>query len=141
MLKEEHRRRIAEAIVASPHGRFQGFRLDRIDVDRCLLRLPAAAHNLNVNGRINGGAIAALIDTAATAAAWASNRVEPESRGTTVALSVNYLAPGGNGDLFAEARVTRRGRSLSFVSVSARDGEGREIAAALVTYKIDLAPA
>lgn len=140
MLKEEHRRRVAEVICASPHARFEGFRLDAVDEDLCRLRLPAAAHNMNQNGRINGGATAALIDTAATAAAWASNRVRPGTRGTTVAMSISYLAPGA-GDLIAEARVARRGASLTVLSVTVRDDAGGEIASALVTYKIDLARA
>jgi len=140
VLHEVHRRRVAETVVGSPHGQFQGFRLDLLDEDRCRLCLPAAAHHLNANGRLNGGAIAALIDTAATAAAWASNRVGTESRGTTVAMSINYLAPG-RGDLVAVAQVTRRGRSLSFIAVGVRDGDGREVASALITYKLDLARA
>lgn len=141
MLRDEHRRRVAEVICASPHARFEGFRLDTVEEDRCRLRLPAAAHNRNQNGRVNGGAIAALIDTAATATAWASNRVGPKTRGTTVSMTINYLSAGGGGDLLAEAHVVRRGNSLTVTQVSVRDEAGAEVATALVTYKIDLARA
>ena len=138
VLNESVRELIDGVIAGSPHARFEGFRLDEVESDRAVLRLPYAAHNMNGNGRVNGGATLALIDTAATCAAWASNLVVPgETRGTTVSISSNFLAPGGAQDLLAEARVIRRGGSLSIVQVSVRDGD-REIATALVTYRIGL---
>jgi uncharacterized protein (TIGR00369 family) len=138
VLNEPVRELIGAVIAGSPHARFEGFRLDAVETDRAVLRLPHSAHNLNGNGRVNGGAILALIDTAATCAAWASNQVVPgQTRGTTVSISTNFLAPGGAGDLLAEARVIRRGASLSVVQVSVREADG-EIATALVTYRIGL---
>jgi uncharacterized protein (TIGR00369 family) len=100
--------------------------------------LPHAAHNMNQNGRLNGGATLALIDTAATAAAWASNAVVPgKTRGTTVSVTTSFLAPAGASDLVAEARVIRRGGRLSVVSVSVSNAGG-EVASGLVTYSIEL---
>ena len=140
MLNDNVREFIAQAIAGSPHARFEGFRLDEVAPDRAVLRLPHASHNMNGSGRINGGVTLALIDTAATCAAWACNRVVPgETRGTTVAVSTNFLAPGGATDLLAESRVLRRGGNLTIVQVTVRDGEG-EIATALVTYRLGLKP-
>jgi uncharacterized protein (TIGR00369 family) len=138
VLLETVRDFIGREIVASPHGRFQGFRLDLVEIDCAVLRLPHAAHNMNQNGRLNGGATLALIDTAATAAAWASNAVVPgKTRGTTVSVTTSFLAPAGASDLVAEARVIRRGRRLSVVSVSVSNAGG-EVASGLVTYSIEL---
>ncbi len=75
MLKDEIRDRIADRIVGGPHGRLLGLQLDFADEDHCILRLPLAPHVMNGIGIVNGGATAALIDTAGTSAAWACNRI------------------------------------------------------------------
>ncbi|MEM7747725.1 MAG: PaaI family thioesterase, partial [Pseudomonadota bacterium] len=87
-----------------------------------------------------GGALATLIDTAATAAAWASSDVKPTTRGTTVALTINFLSGAPQSDLLAEGRVISRGGTLTIIDVTARTADGtRTIAKAQVTYKLDLA--
>jgi len=100
------------------------------------VRLPFDLSILNAGGPqvpIHGGAIAALIDTAACAAVWAM----PETRNSaTVSLTVNYTGPGVASDLIAEAKVRRKGRRLASVSVEVRDNAGALIADGLVTYKI-----
>jgi uncharacterized protein (TIGR00369 family) len=138
VLKDEVRRRISDKIVQGPHGRHIGLSLDSADEDLCVVRLAHSPVVMNTNGIVNGGATAALIDAAGTAAAWASNRVNERSRGTTVGFTTNFLAPGLEGDLLAEARVIRRGGTLSVVTVEVRDTARREVASALVTYKLDL---
>jgi uncharacterized protein (TIGR00369 family) len=54
---------------------------------------------------VHGGAIASLIDTAAMVAAWSDAEVPAKASGTTVNLSVAYLAPAEKEDLQAVARV------------------------------------
>ena len=138
MLKDEIRKRIADQIVGGPHGRHLGLELDLVEEDRCIVRLPLAPHVLNGIGIVNGGATAALIDTAGTSAAWACSKVTERSRGTTVGFTTNFLAPGRDGDLLAEARVIQRGGTLSIISVEVSDTAERRIASALMTYKLDL---
>ena len=61
------------------------------EIDRFVIRMPGEADIINNVGIADGGAIAMLIDTAATAAAWASSEVKDTTRGMTAALTMNYL--------------------------------------------------
>jgi uncharacterized protein (TIGR00369 family) len=83
------------------------------------------------------GAIAALIDVAATAAFWTGADLARSPRGTTIGFTVNFLAPARGADLIAEARVVQRGRSISVGEVTVAGADGRPVARALVTYKLD----
>ena len=87
-------------------------------------------------GRIHGGAISALIDVAATAAFWATPLANPNSLGATVGLTVNFLKLAVETDLWAEAKVRRRGGTLCTANVTVTDDEQNEIAIAVVTYKL-----
>ncbi|TMC57799.1 MAG: PaaI family thioesterase [Chloroflexota bacterium] len=91
---------------------------------------------VTIGSTIHGGAIASLIDTAATVAAWSDNTVPENMRGTTVGLTVTYLAPAEGEDLRATARVLRRGRSLVYLDVEVQSVSGTSVARGLVTYKL-----
>src|SRR5947207_5496421 len=98
--------------------------------------MPFADALITIGTTVHGGAIASLIDTAAMVAAW-SEVVAPETlRGTTVSLTVAYLAPAQNEDLEATAHVLRRGRSLVYLDVLVQSASGVAVAKGLVTYKI-----
>jgi acyl-coenzyme A thioesterase PaaI-like protein len=70
------------------------------------------------------------------AAAWSDAEVPEQIRGTTVGLTITYLAPASGEDLEAEAAVIRRGRSLCFLDVDVRTVSGASVARGLVTYKL-----
>lgn len=127
---------IADHIAAAPLGRLLGVALERVEPDLAVLRLPFRAEVTTLGDLVHGGAIAALIDVSATAAAWTGARLEHNPRGTTVGLTVNYIAGARGADLRATARVIQRGRALVICEVSVAGGE-REVARALVTYKLD----
>jgi len=131
--------RIHDVIAAGPFGRHVGLIVDEVEVDRVVIRMPAAPHVLNGLGIVHGGATATLLDTAATAAAWATPDAKTTTRGTTVALTINYIGAGRDGDMLAEGVVLSRGGSLTIVDVNARDESGRLVAKAQATYKLDLA--
>lgn len=132
-------RRIYEVISAGPFGLHVGVTVDHVEVDRVVIRLPGHPHVMNGVGIVHGGATATLIDVAATAAAWATPAATDTTRGTTVSLTINYIAAGRGGDLVAEGRVLSRGGTLTIVEVVAHDTDGRLIAKAQGTYKLDLA--
>ncbi len=138
-LSEAAKTRIHDVIAAGPFGRHVGLVVDHVEVDRVVIRMPAAAHVMNGLGIVHGGATATLLDTAATAAAWATPDARPTTRGTTVALTINYIGAGRGGDLIAEGRVVSRGGTLTIVDVLAHDAGGRLVAKAQATYKLDLA--
>ena len=76
------------------------------------------------------------IDTAAMVAAWSDASVPENLRGTTVSLTVSYLAPAEHEDIQATARVLRRGRNLVYLDVEVQSVSGKSIARGLVTYKL-----
>jgi uncharacterized protein (TIGR00369 family) len=123
-------------IVGAPYGRRLGVRLEEVEHDRVRVRLPYDAGNTTIADVVHGGAIASLVDIAATAASWANPRVEPGARGTTIGFSINYLTAGRGQDLVATATVIQRGASISVCDVSAHGVDGTLVARAAVTYKI-----
>lgn len=138
MLSEEIITRIRQKIVRGPFGVHMDFIVDEIAPDRCVLRLPIRREITNAGGIVHGGATSALVDTAAVAAAWATERAAPDARGATVGFAINYLAPGRDSDLIARAEVVHRGGTLSVIDVWVHDGQGGNVAKAQVTYKIKL---
>jgi len=56
--------------------------------------------------------------------------------GTTIGFSINFLSAGRGKDLVATATVRQRGREISTGEVTVCDSGGKEIAVALVTYKL-----
>ena len=131
--------RISDIIVAGPFGDHVGLSIDELGIDRVVVRLHGQPHIMNSLGIVHGGATATLLDTAATAAAWATPAAKPTTRGTTVALAINYIAAGKAGDLIAAGTVISRGGTLTIVDVVARDTDGNIVAKAQATYKLDLA--
>lgn len=124
---------IADFIPASPMPAALGIRLEAIEPDRARLALPWSEPIATMGDVIHGGAIAALADTAAMAAAWASEDVHETLTGATVSLTLDYLA-AARGDLTADARVLRRGGRLVYVRVDVSDAGGAVVAAGQAVY-------
>ncbi|MEO6027727.1 MAG: PaaI family thioesterase [Candidatus Binatia bacterium] len=132
----EQARSVVEGfIVGSPYGKHLGIVMESVEADRVCLRLPYREALTTIGDMVHGGAIASLVDVAATAACWASPNVDPASRGTTIGLTLNYLNAGRGQDLLATAEVIQRGRSIPFCEVTIRAGD-TSVAKALVTYKL-----
>jgi uncharacterized protein (TIGR00369 family) len=131
--------RIVQGIVGSPLGRELELRLEEARPDLVRVAMPFAKRRTTVGDTVHGGAIAALLDTAATAAAWSGVEDPARHRGTTIGFSVNYLDAANGEDLVAEARVIRRGGSITVLGVSVFAPGGRLVAEGLVTYKLSRA--
>lgn len=129
------RRIFAESDLA----RLLGIEVVSIESDRVVLRMPCKPPVMNENGTINGGAMSSLLDNATAAAAWATPAVRLTTRGTTVAMTVNFIGMPKQGDAIAEAYVISRGGSLTIVEAHCHDEAGNLLAKAQVTYKLDLA--
>jgi uncharacterized protein (TIGR00369 family) len=116
------RRGIIEAFIPnSPHAAHLGIRVVSLGADEAVLELPFKPELATIGEVLHGGAIGALIDTAAMAAAWATDEVPESVAGSTVSLSVNFASAASGVDLRAEGRVARRGGRLSFCEVSVSD--------------------
>jgi uncharacterized protein (TIGR00369 family) len=131
--------RIHNVIATGPFGRHVGLSVDVVEIDRVVCRMKASPEIMNGLNIVHGGATATLIDTAATCAAWATPDARATTRGTTVSLTINYIGPGLGKDILAVGKVVSRGGILTIVDVIATDEEGRLVAKAQATYKLDLA--
>jgi uncharacterized protein (TIGR00369 family) len=125
-----------EFLAQSPFVGHLGMRVDSIQPDAVRLSMPYRPELAAVDDLVHGGAITSLVDTAAMAAAWSVVEVGQAPRGTTVGLTVDFVAPARGAELTADATVRRRGRQLCFCDVDVADGHGRLVARGLVTYKL-----
>jgi len=127
---------VRRVIFDSPLSRLLGMEEDVIERDRVRLRLPFRPAVTTMSDVVHGGALSALADAAATAAAWSGADLSSNPRGTTIALTINFLAAARGEDLVADARVIQRGRTVTVCTVSLEDVKGKRVASALVTYKL-----
>jgi uncharacterized protein (TIGR00369 family) len=123
-------------LASSPFVGHLGIELQSLERDTAVLRLPFADRVVTIGDVVHGGAIGALIDTAAMAASWSTDEIPEGLRGTTVGLSVDFLSAARGQDVTTTARVLRRGSSLCFCDVEVTGEDGRLVAKALVTYKL-----
>lgn len=126
---------ITDFVPASPMPAALGIRLESIEPDRARLALPWSDGVATMADVVHGGAIATLADTAAMAAAWATDDVPESLTGATVSLTLDYLA-AARGDLAAEARVVRRGGRLVYTRVDVTDAAGQLVAAGQAVYSL-----
>ena len=132
--------RVEKAILQSPFSSQLELQTESIKPDVARVRMPWSTARTTVADVVHGGAISALVDSAATAAAWSSVDDPEGYRGTTIGISVSFLSAARATDLTAEARVTRRGSSVCFIEVDVRDAGGEAIASGIVHYKLSRKP-
>ena len=98
------------------------------------LSMPVEPHLRNSLGTVHGGAIMSLLDVALCTAA---RTLHPESIGVvTIDLSTSFIGGGSGAKLYAEARVMRDGRSMSFVEAEAKNDDGSLVAKAIATVRV-----
>ena len=121
--------------TSSPFNQQLALELKSVDDGASVVRMPFDASRCTMGDVVHGGAVSTLIDCAATVAAWAGADVPEQMRGSTIALSVTFLA-AARGDLFGNGRLVRRGKNLAFCDVEVTNASGEVVAKGLVTYKI-----
>src|SRR5262249_60004810 len=100
VLAMPNRRAIIQAFIPnSPHAAALGIRLASIGTDEAVLEMPFKDDLVTIGEVVHGGAVSALIDTAAMAAAWASDEGPESPAGSTAALAANFAAPAQPTDL------------------------------------------
>lgn len=127
---------ISQFLLHSPFVSHLGMRLVSLEPDRAELILPFSEPMITIGDTVHGGAISALIDTTAMAASWSTDAPPANMRGTTVSLTVSFLAAARASDLTAHATVLRRGKNLCNVDVEVFTASGELAAKGLVTYKL-----
>ena len=98
------------------------------------LSLPVEAQLTNSLGTAHGGVIMSLLDVALCTAA---RTLHPNSQGViTINLATSFIGAGNGERLFAEARVLKDGRSMSFVEGEAKNADGSLVAKAVGTVRV-----
>ena len=126
--------RIRAIATEQAYARHLGFELISAEPDKVVMKLPWAP--FLGDDRVNGGAIASLVDVAGTCACWADPTLAESARGATVGFSISYMKLVVEADITATAHVRRRGGSICFADISVQDDGGNEVAMAQLTYKL-----
>jgi uncharacterized protein (TIGR00369 family) len=123
-----------ELLERSPFAEHVGLRIAAMEPDRAKVVLPVRPWVLGAAGVTHRGAVSALVELAATAAAWADDPEAEPTGGQAVDLFVNYLRTAPQHPLTADARVVRRDGTVCFCAVDVRDWELELVAKGSVTY-------
>tara|TARA_Y100001934_G_C12156823_1_gene680018 strand:+ start:181 stop:615 length:435 start_codon:yes stop_codon:yes gene_type:complete len=109
-----------------PFNQFLGLKMVRVDQDGAELMIPFRPEFIGDVTRpaLHGGLISMLIDTCGGAATFA--QLEVGYRCSTVDLTVDYIRPGPTADIYATAKVVRRGNRVCLVNMEVTAGEGDE---------------
>lgn len=129
-LGEEEKRRLHEIFAQIPFVHLIGMELEEVERGTATIRMEVSDQLMRNGGIVHGGAIASLIDSAAAFAIM--TLLEPGKSTTTIDLTIHYLRPLLKGQARAHARVVRRGRRVTVVSVEVTN-ESEVIAATSLT--------
>jgi uncharacterized protein (TIGR00369 family) len=101
------------------------------------LRVPVRDELRNAAGApVHGGVYSALVDIAVGGALSTMHAAAAGGVGqTTLDLNVSFIGSAA-GDVFAEGRILRRGRTIAFGEATVMDGAGKLLAAGRATYMI-----
>src|ERR1700687_4119487 len=105
--------------------------LEEISLDRAVLKLPYREEVSNGSGTIHGGTLPTLADTAVAFAL--STNFNGKMGFATADLTIHFLRRA-RGDVWARARILKKGKRVNVGEVSMIDAAGREVARALATF-------
>ncbi|RME20003.1 MAG: thioesterase family protein [Deltaproteobacteria bacterium] len=110
-----------------PFNRFLGMRLVTLEQGRAVMELPFRPELIGDPFRpaLHGGVISTLLDTCGGAAVF-TTLTSVDDRTSTVDLRVDYLRPGRQELLRAEARIVRAGNRVAVVDLCAYHPGGRD---------------
>ena len=134
--------RLRGRLAASPALGWLGASLEEIALDRAVLRLPYREEITNGSGTVHGGVLATLADTAIAFAL--STNFDGKMGFATSDLTIHFLRRA-RGDVFARARIVKKGERVNVGEVEIVDDRGVEVARVLAgflltTSSFDYAP-
>ena len=88
---------------------------------------------VGIGGSVHGGVLASMVDISMLVAVFAELRPGERPAGTAE-LGITYLRQAQGSEIFAEARVIKRGRQLAVIEVEIRDQEGQLCAKGRTLY-------
>lgn len=118
--------------------RYLGVEVLEASEGRVRLRVPARDDLRNAPGApVHGGVFSALVDISVGGALSTMHETAAGGVGqTTLDLNVSFLAAARQGDVIAEGRIVKRGRTIAFGEVKITDGAGTLVALGRATYMI-----
>lgn len=93
-----------------------GLELLRLDKDGCIMQLKIVPEHFNSTGRVHGGVVFSLLDSAMGAAVF--GQLEPHESAATIEAKINYTRAVTGGVLECRAKVMHAGTRTMVV-----DGE------------------
>lgn len=115
----EYIKELIHIVNTSPYPSHMAMRLAAIDIDMADIELETGHFHLQPYGKVHGGVLATLIDTATFWSAFM--RISEESGLVNIDLKLNYLKPVVNERLRAEGRAIRSGKSISYAEARVLD--------------------
>lgn len=119
-------------LASGPYWQHLRMRLDDGEPPRVLMDIDPMI--IQVYGKVHGGAIAGLADSAIAVAI--NSALPPDKGAATVELKLNFLKPVAGGILVGEGKVLSLGKNLVVGQGEIRDETGELVAVALATYRI-----
>jgi len=124
-----------DPVASMPAAGLLGLRFVERDAARAQVAMPLRPEFFQGQGRVHGGVIATLADTAAV---WLLLReLLPERTLTSIEFKLNFVRPAleSRGELLATARPIRIGRSVALAEVDVLQA-GELVATGLFTYLV-----
>ena len=118
---------------SSPVNHF-GFQLVKAERGRAVFRMPVLDLHKQIHRVVHGGVVAMLADTAGGFASFLA--APPGSHVATIEMKINFLEAIEHGEIKADARVLRQGRTTSVVDCDVTDQDGRLVGKALMTFSV-----
>ena len=130
--------RVQARAEANLYWQHLGVRVIEAEEGRVRLRLPVRDVLKNAaDAPVHGGVYSALVDMAVGAALGTLHEASEGGVGqTTLDLNVSYLSGVRDGDIYAEGRIIRAGRTIAFGEVTVTDSGGQTLAVGRATYMI-----
>jgi acyl-CoA thioesterase len=122
---------IREKLAANPFIKFVGIQAPQLGKGYARFLLPFKPELANTIGLMQGGVIAALADEAVAYALY--SLVADGETFNTVEMKINFLGAVKDGEVTAEARIAKRGRTISLGEFEVHQGD-RLVAKGLCTY-------
>ena len=121
--------------IPNPFLEFLGARMTRWDEALVAFELPMRPQFLNRSGRVQGGVLCTLLDTAAGyAGVWVPDGT-PQVHAVTLSLTTQFLNSGTGDRLVSRGQVMRRGRGIFFASSEVLLDGDVVLASAVGTFK------
>ncbi|WP_274427122.1 PaaI family thioesterase [Chelativorans sp. YIM 93263] len=134
--EEQRKENSASAVFANARNRFPdlvGVKTERAVKGKARCTLEQRDGNSNAFESIHGGAVASLIDVAATAAA--RSMAVDIARVATLSLTITYMLPA-RGPVAAEAVVLSSGKRIANTRVDVSTSDGTLVATALANIRL-----